>query len=177
MANQEHVDILMQGVETWNQWRREQPSIQLELNGANLSGANLYGADLRGADLSGTDLSYANLRGGNLSGTDLSYANLSKADLSGTDDIRINKPENRLGHFLYQTHPSEFLPNIDQIDQVVAFSKNPLLIKPRLINEANLYGGTDLSYANLEEANLRGTNLRGANLYGTNINKADLSDA
>ena len=60
MANQEHLDILKQGVDTWNQWRREHrdADIQLDLYKADLSGANLSGADLGGANLS-----HANLTG------------------------------------------------------------------------------------------------------------------
>jgi len=31
MTNQEHLDILKQGVDTWNQWRQEHPDIQPDL--------------------------------------------------------------------------------------------------------------------------------------------------
>src|SRR5258708_548316 len=37
MANQEHLDILKQGVEIWNQWRKENPSIGVDLREANLA--------------------------------------------------------------------------------------------------------------------------------------------
>jgi len=46
MANQEQLDILMQGVEDWNRWRKEYPDILPDLRGANLSEANLRGANL-----------------------------------------------------------------------------------------------------------------------------------
>ena len=36
MANQEHVDILMQGVEVWNAWRKEHPGEEPDLSHANL---------------------------------------------------------------------------------------------------------------------------------------------
>ena len=73
MANQEHLDILRQGVDAWNAWRAEEPSVVPDLTEAELSGA-----DLSGADLSGADLSWANL-----SGADLCRADLSGAVLSG----------------------------------------------------------------------------------------------
>ena len=41
MANQEHLDILKQGVQAWNQLRKEHPNIRPNLYRANLSGANL----------------------------------------------------------------------------------------------------------------------------------------
>ena len=68
MANQEHLEILKQGVEVWNEWRENNRSVQPLLSAANLSGAdlsrvNLSGAMLRGANLSGVDLSSANLSG------------------------------------------------------------------------------------------------------------------
>jgi uncharacterized protein YjbI with pentapeptide repeats len=50
MANQEHLDILKQGVETWVQWRLEHSEIRPDLNRADLSGAHLNLADLRSAD-------------------------------------------------------------------------------------------------------------------------------
>jgi uncharacterized protein YjbI with pentapeptide repeats len=54
MANQEHLDILKQGVQVWNQWRKGHPDIVLpDLNRADLSGADLNGANLRRANLYG----------------------------------------------------------------------------------------------------------------------------
>ncbi len=41
MANQEHLDILKQGVETWNRWRQEHPEIRASLHEADLRYANL----------------------------------------------------------------------------------------------------------------------------------------
>ena len=51
MANQEHLAILKQGVETWNQWREEHPDVILDLSDADLSEANLNGANLIEANL------------------------------------------------------------------------------------------------------------------------------
>ena len=111
MANPEHLEILKQGAEQWNKWRRgprdEEPARRratlrkakfsereivwatdwVDLSGANLGKADLIGADLIGANLSGADLSEArlnraNLSEANLSGADLNRANLSEADLS-----------------------------------------------------------------------------------------------
>jgi hypothetical protein len=77
MASKKHVARLRQGVEAWNQWRRENPNIRPDLSGAILIRANLSGADLRRVDLR-----HADLFGANLSGADLSEANLNGADLN-----------------------------------------------------------------------------------------------
>lgn len=34
MANQEHLDIVKQGVEVWNQWREENPDVRPDLSDA-----------------------------------------------------------------------------------------------------------------------------------------------
>jgi uncharacterized protein YjbI with pentapeptide repeats len=100
MANQEHLDILKQGVEVWNAWRKEHPEVQPDLRGsylrsANLRSVNLSGADLRSADLSNaypsrTNLSGANLSGAKLGNINLSQTNLSNVNLSGADLWNVN---------------------------------------------------------------------------------------
>lgn len=68
MANPEHLAILKQGVEVWNQWRREHSDIHLDLSGADLREADLFGADLRKANLSRTILIQTNFQQATLSG-------------------------------------------------------------------------------------------------------------
>ena len=100
MANQEHLEILWQGVKIWNAWRAQEPSLRPDLgeatlSEATLSKANLVWTDLIGADLSRADLAEANLRqanlsraflrGANLCGANLTGANLHEADLVGAD--------------------------------------------------------------------------------------------
>jgi hypothetical protein len=110
MADRSHLDILGQGVEAWNEWREQNPSIMPDLSRADLSEADLSGAgpdgdmagpggfvagaDLSGVDLSRADLSHAFLSRGslymtlykaNLTEADLSGANLTEADLSWAD--------------------------------------------------------------------------------------------
>lgn len=107
MPNLEHLEILKQGVEAWNEWRRLNPYIspyltdadiagadlrgayfrhtelgRMNLSGVNLSRANLIGAILNGSDLSGADLTHAMLQGATLTSVNLSHVNLNHADLS-----------------------------------------------------------------------------------------------
>ena len=48
--NQEHYDKLKEGVESCNEWREENPTIQPLLRGADLERAQLHSADLREAN-------------------------------------------------------------------------------------------------------------------------------
>ncbi len=101
MANKEHLAILKQGVEVWNEWRRANstgfflspPAVDLSksnLREISLSGANLRKADLHRAYLNGADLSGADLYSVNLYGADLYSADLSKANLCWTQLGRAN---------------------------------------------------------------------------------------
>jgi len=77
--------MLKKSVDTWNTWRRENPSIRPDLSNSTLTNAHLLGADLSGADLDGAILVGANLYKANLSGANLRRANLMTATLVNTD--------------------------------------------------------------------------------------------
>src|SRR5262245_18927709 len=83
MANPEHLEVLNRGVEKWNQWRKDNPDVRPDLEGADLSGATLIMADLSGVNLIGAGLIKANLSEVNLIKANLSEANLIRANLSG----------------------------------------------------------------------------------------------
>jgi Pentapeptide repeats (8 copies) len=149
MANEEHVRKLQEGVEVWNQWRREHPNIQIDLSGTNFSGAYLKGVDLGeaylySANLSGVYLSDANLRDAHLAGVNLSNSKLDKVNLSGT---------NLIGAHL----------------------SNSTLVDANLSNSTLIYA--NLSGANLYCANLSGAYLRDAFFdAGTTLKGAIFSD-
>jgi hypothetical protein len=44
MANPEHLEILKQGVEVWNKWREDNPSIRPDLSEAHLSNVEFSNA-------------------------------------------------------------------------------------------------------------------------------------
>jgi len=169
MANQQHVDILRDGVQEWNLWRREEPAIRPDLSRAGLSGAILAGAYLYDADLGGADLRQAYLRSANLMGAYLDGASLRRADLGGADLSRadLSGADLREAHLLGAHLSRADLSGAD-------------------LRGAHL-SGTDLSgadlnaahlmRADLNAANLSGTDLTGANLTGANLTGANLSAA
>jgi hypothetical protein len=81
MANESHLSVLKQGVESWNQWREQDRNIKPDLSEADLPRVNLSGAALWGVDLSQANLRWANLSEADLWGADLTGANLSGAEL------------------------------------------------------------------------------------------------
>ena len=108
MANPEHLEILKQGVEKWNEWRNINPGVipdlgeanlkhlnlqgvnfnKAYLNAANLDGASLNQADLSEAELVNTSFVGASLFGTNLSDTELIMTGFNIANLVGTDFSR-----------------------------------------------------------------------------------------
>jgi hypothetical protein len=89
MANPEHLAILKQGIEAWNNWQNGS-GVVADLRGANLRGANLSEATLLGANLIGATLLGANLREVNLIGATLRGATLRGANLSGANLLGAN---------------------------------------------------------------------------------------
>ena len=86
MANPEHLARLIEeGVEAWNQWRKDSPTVFPDLRRAELREVDLFRADLSNSELSEADLRGANLSNANLFGASLSGANLGAADLSEAD--------------------------------------------------------------------------------------------
>ena len=159
MANQEHVDILKQGAEAWNQWQYENKDIIANLNNADLgdadlSYAHLRGANLRNANLAGADLIHAHLNNATLSDVDLSRAYLSYADLSYAD--------------LSDAH----LSNAHLSDSNLSGAN----LRHAHFSDANL-SGANLSGANLRRADLSRADLSYADLSRANLNRTDLSRA
>ena len=148
MADQQHLDLLKQGIEAWNQWREKHAHIQADLSRANLSHADLHCADLRRANLSGADLRRANLKGARLNEANLRGARLNEADLSGADlSGTVLNGADLSGDHLYQT----ILTNVD-------------LQTTRGLETINHRGPSEISISTLyrSQGNIPATFLRGA---------------
>lgn len=77
--------LLKQGSKVWNEWRKNNPNITINLNGVDLWGTDLSEANLTKADLSEANLSRTKLYGADLRDANLIEASLFGADLSNTD--------------------------------------------------------------------------------------------
>jgi Pentapeptide repeats (8 copies)/TIR domain len=149
---------LKQGADVWNEWRKDNEFVEIDLSevdlrNANLRGVKLYRANLVRANLSGAKLIEARLHETDLTGAELMEADLQKAIL-----------EDAIFNFAFLDDA-----NLRQANLVAA-----------TFLEAYLTGtdlrGTDLRLCNLSGANLREANLNGATVGTTIFARLDLSE-
>jgi uncharacterized protein YjbI with pentapeptide repeats len=151
MANDVHLAMLLDNIDTWNAWRTANPDIKPDLSGANLSRANLSGANLWQTDLMRAYLSQANLMRAILSQANLSMSNLSEANLCEANLTEADLSEANLS-----------MSNLNGAGLRIAH-----------LMWTNL-SGANLRNANLLGANLSETNLNGADLSGADLNRSTL---
>jgi hypothetical protein len=106
MANQEHLDILKQGVKTWNRWRIKHPEIYPDLSGADLTRADLNDADLIGANLIGTNFAEATLTNCNIYGisawsVELKGATQNNLVITPSHEPTITVDNLKIAQFIY----------------------------------------------------------------------------
>jgi hypothetical protein len=157
MASQEHVDLLTQGVEAWNQWKGDThettPDPRWKLcYDADLSDADLSGADLNGINLGKVDLARANFAGAYLIEACLAESEFVEANFAGA---RLDGANLSGAHLWAANFSNADLRNAD--------------LSGADLSEA-CFQGADLSGANLSRADLSEARLQGANLSGANFN-------
>lgn len=174
MVNKEHLSMLKQDINTWNDWRKSNSKMRPDLSGANLSSINLRGVDL----------SKANLRDADFSWTDLGRANLSEANLSGSAFNKANLRESNLRKATLRG-ANFFEADLSEADLSGSNLRETKFMEASL-NGANItnadLGEADLRLANLfdtdfSKANLNKANLSGSDLDGANFSQANLSDS
>ncbi len=184
MANTEHLARLKNGVDAWNEWRKENPKVIPNLEQADLRVADLRGANLTKAKLGGANLRVANLEGAylseaNLTGADLSEAVLGGANLGGADLMEANLTGARLtGAELQKAN----LTRVDLRGADLAWADLMMAnLTGAKLREAVLVGarlvGAELTGADLSEATLTGVNLFGADLRDADLTLADITEA
>ncbi|MCE1248442.1 MAG: pentapeptide repeat-containing protein [Firmicutes bacterium] len=109
--NQTHYDLLKSGVDKFNQWRKRNISVQVDLTGSDFSGMDLDEVNFSGAllhnslftktSLIGADFAQANVSGCDFTGADCSLAIFTGAVGSNSKFINTNlrKAKMILGHF------------------------------------------------------------------------------
>ena len=199
MADQQHLYLLKQNLEIWNEWRKNNPEIEvnlieadlseMDLSGANLANVDLSGAKLISADLSDVNFSNAYLASANLSfarlvktnfsftylgGCDLSFANFDRANLSGAylASAKLSFADLSGADLSFANLGGANLSESDARKARFSFAD----LNGVNFSSANL-AGTDFKEANLSRANFIQANLTNANLIFANLTDANLSNA
>jgi uncharacterized protein YjbI with pentapeptide repeats len=169
LVNEEHLAILKKGIDVWNKWIQENPSIRPDLSGEDLSGEDLSNAYLNNANLTDTNLSYVNFAYTYLIEANCSNANLSHAILCGSVLVGATFTGANLSYV-----------DLSNTDLKEAYFDDANLSNAKLyrayLNKANL-SKANLSKANLFKANLTEANLNKAILIESDLSKADLRKA
>ena len=174
MPNQEHFEIVKQGVDEWNQWRKENPEIEPDLSEIDLSDLKLNNANLSDTDLRRSILRNTDFRGASLVRADLRAANINKASFNLAKLRKANFSEAYLRE-----------SDLSEADLTRAYFIRADLVRVDLwgtdLTKADFRWayliGTDLKQANLTRADLRWAHLSESNLNQTNLNKANLVKA
>ena len=146
MANTEHLMILNQGVNVWNNWRENNP--------------NIY-PDLHGTDLISKNLENINFSKTILVNAQLNHANLVHADFSDANMVSIVLRDANLDNaYLLNARVAE--GHLERISL-----KNAVLMGAS-------FRGTNLTDANLTDAKFWLTNLAQAKLFNTDFTNATM---
>jgi hypothetical protein len=152
MANPEHLQIIAQGIEVWNNWRKKIDNIRPDLKGGDFSDCdfshgNFAETDFRNANLSDAYLPNADLFAANLYKANLTNAYLEAANLTGAN-----------------------LDNAILNNAILSFAN----LSDAHLNEAN-FNEAVLDMANLSNAELNETNFHGSTFGWTILVRLDLS--
>ena len=130
MAEQKHVDVLREGVFSWNRWRFDNPDIRPDLinmghfkgdlKHANMSGVDLTSTCLMGQNLYKTDFTDAILNDVTLSQARLIETNFKNADLTGSRVYGVSawkvNLENTIQKFLVISDSWEPIITVDNLE-------------------------------------------------------------
>lgn len=150
MANPEHVEILKQGVDVWNRWRKKdsktKPNLnQDKLNKLELKGYNFLEAEMNKAQIIGCDFESCDFYGASLIGSTIKSSNFKGAGFSFANLTRTNFKE---------------------VDMSYSNLRNAIAIKSQFNNVC------------FENAELNGIDLSKAKIHGnSSLYHADLSEA
>jgi TIR domain/Pentapeptide repeats (8 copies) len=150
MANDEHLNILEQGVRAWNEWRKKNTEIRPDLRDAMLSYIDLIGEDIREEPFMDEDFIER----------DVIFDDPIELDFTSSELIGgINFKDADLGHATLVSAKLKYasLSNAD-------------------LSNVDL-SGADLGFADLSGANLSGAELERTSFLGAKLQDADFTQA
>ena len=146
MAAEQHVSLINQGLETWNDWVDKNPDetpdfFQADLRGKQLSKFNLQKANLKEAKLQSSNLNNAVLTDAKLRKAKLQETNLQRANFENADLREVNFFEANLQ-----------AANLQNADLRGAQFSDDVLFNQTNLKGTNLTGATGLTLGQIETA-------------------------
>lgn len=151
MANEQHIEWLREGVDSWNK-RRQEESFEPDFDGQKFRDVLVPGTSLEGINLKNGFFREADLTGLNLKRANLEHAQFQDAWLNGVD-LRNAK--------LFEADFSKAVLSYANLSGVDAYSAK--------------FSGADLKNANMQDASLVLATLQDAKFTLSNLIKANLS--
>lgn len=155
-VNPQHLALLKQSVEEFNQWRSQNWTMKPDLSGADLRGANLFQANLSDANLAGADL-----RGANMVNVEARSADFEQADLAGAQMQGANLAMSNMTR-----------TNFQQANLMGASLADSCLVEANF-SQANCMAAK-FSSSNLLRSIFYDAKVKGAKFDSTNINEAHI---
>jgi len=179
MANEEHLKIIKKGVDTWNQWRLENKSIQPDLRGADLRGLNLAGINLDdalldNAKLMRTDLQNSTMKRVRIRNANLRWAILYRVNLQESQLIDSNFQEMNLSEAKFDK--ANIQNSVLKTAQLQNASFNDAIVKSVDFSQGSLIGAT-INKARLTDVNFTSVDLTGCVLCGSILERVILANA
>ena len=165
MADQQHLTILLQGINIWNKWRIDNPDIKPDLSKVSLYNHNVYEFVVRGPGIT-IVRDKAFFKEVDFSDTNLSGAYLHNVVFNGSN-FRDASPE---GAILTEAHLNKCV--LLNANLTNAKLQNSYLVDSNL--QGSIFYQAKLSYANLSNSNAFETNFESADLYGVKFDTVKL---
>ncbi|WP_322701249.1 pentapeptide repeat-containing protein [Nostoc sp. DedQUE08] len=161
MTIEEILTILKNNFSIWNDWRKSNPNIEINLSRVNLSNLNLSFKNLSSIDFFETNFRKAQLTLADLRNTDLRRADLYESKLDGSNLTGADIREANLGN-------TDLAEAIFIKADLRGASLNAAHIYRTKFCEANL-GQADLMGARIVETDLEHANLDDCKIYGISV--------
>ncbi len=185
MANPEHLAKLNQGVEAWNRWRAENPSVTPDLQKAQIDIADLKGINFKGAGLRWAWFKTADMTGANLQDADFGYAHVAYSKMDGANltgayfreaaCMSLSLRGANCHHAIFSGASLIDADLSDAMLEAARISDRAIVTQAKLHN-AHL-AGADLTTSDFRGAEFIKADLKGANLNQAFLVSADFTDA
>jgi len=175
VANEEHLKILLEGIDSWNDWRDQNPGLVPDLSGIEIEGLQLQTGAFQNVLFANSKLTSVNFDRAFLGAAEFTGAMLVDVRMDGAqaESIVLNGATIDAGRYV-----NAVMAGAEMRDLV---TNGQVRLDGIHLNGARAprakFARQTMPHANLSEATLIDTDLSGAVLKGCNLTGADLHNA